>query len=458
MKTILEFKNKVLWALLLVVIVSAIGIYGNRIVIDDIKGRSVARVSFNFEGVDQGLNPQGGVFDAQLIKNDLVLNNALKKLEWDEEKIDSKTLARHITIKGIVPADVLGRIMPGISAEKDLQMDKVGGLTYHPTQYEVALALSRDMNLSTKEANLLVDGIIESYTEYFVAKYKDTQAIETAISKIDPERYDYSEYVDLVTGQLQVIKSYLASKEQVSKDFTSETTGLSFGDLIAQVELIEDVEVGNIQALLDSFVITKDAKESAVVYDNMIRRMKRESEKYRQQAQILKNVAGGYKKDQQVVLGSGTLLEEVEDLEEEGDREEQPLYDQLVQDASLAENRANRLGRQVKHYENLLANLNAQNESGQNSVVALYTDEVEQTIIYISDQMEETMVNIKSTVDDYYEEEVFEGSIIPIRGANYRSSFRSHLIKDTIVLGGITFIVILFGLVYFLGRKPKKND
>ncbi len=458
MKAILEFKNKVIWALLLIVVVSALGIYGNRIFVDDIKGKSSIRVSFNFEGVDQGLNPQGGVFDAQVIKSEEVLQMALDELGWNEDKIDTKTLASHMIVRGIVPSDVMGRILPNISTDKNMQMEKVGGLTYHPTQYEVALSISKDMKINKSEANQLVNSVIDSYTKFFITRYKDTQAIETAITKIDPERYDYSEYLDLVTGQLQVIKSYLSAKEQSSKDFKSKATSLSFGDLIAQVELIEDVEIGNVQALLDSFVITKDSKESAVVYANMIHRMKRDNEKYMQEAQILKNVANSYEKDKKVILGSGTQLVNLEeDDEEEEDKDKEALYDTLVKDANLAESRANRLGRQVKYYEGLLDNLNAQNESATNANIEPYVQEVEQSIVYISDQMGKTMESIIDTVDDYYTEEVFEGSITPIREAKYRSSFRIYLIKDTALVAGITFMMLLLGMIYLLGRKSTEN-
>ena len=182
--------------------------------------------------------------------------------------------------------------------------------------------------------------------------------------------------------------------------------------------------------------------------------MKRDSQKYKQQGQILKNVANSYEKDKQVILGSGTQVMKFEEEEED----EVPLYDTLVQDAAIAENRANRLERQVKYYEGLLANLRAQNVNGANAKIQPYVDEVEQSIVYISDQMNKTMEDIKLTVDDYYEQEVFEGSITPIRTAKYRSSFRVNLIKDTVVVAGITFVMLLFGLIYLLGRKSTKED
>lgn len=457
MKSILNYKDKVIWVLALIVIVSALGIYGDRLFLDNVKGKSSVRVSFNFEGVDQGLNPQGGVFDAQVIKSEIVLQDALDELGWAKDKIDTKTLANHMIVRGIVPSDVMGRILPNISTDKNAQMEKVGGLTYHPTQYEVALTLTKDTKLTPSEANQLVEAVIESYTKFFVTRYKDTQAIETAITKIDPERYDYSEYLDLVTGQLHVIKSYLSSKEQSSKDFKSKTTSFSFGDLIAQVELMEDVEIGNVQALLDSFVITKNSKESAVVYDNMINRKKRENQKYLQEAQHLRNVAKAYQKDKKVILGSGTQVIQLEDDLEDDEKDKEPLYDTLVKEATIAQDRANRLGKQVRYYEGLLGNLNKQNEDATNANLEPYIQEVEQSITYISNQMVKTMENIIATVDDYYEEEVFEDSITTVKEARYRSNFKIYLVKDTITIIIIAFMMILLGLVYLLGRKTSKE-
>ncbi|NLI89854.1 MAG: hypothetical protein GX366_05550 [Epulopiscium sp.] len=459
MKNKLNFKNKVIWALFLIVIVSAVGIYGKSLFVNEIKGKSTARVSFNFEGIDQGLNPQGGVFDAQAMKSQKVLTNAIEKLEWDEDKVDIQTLASHIIIKGIVPGDVMGRIMPKISEDKDFQMEKVAGASYHPTQYQIALSLSRDMNLSNEEANLLLDAIIESYSEYFVERYKDTQVIDGIITKIDPEKYDYSEYVELVAGQLDVMKSYLSDKEQISKDYRSTSTNQSFGDLIAELELIEDVQLGNVKSLLDSFVITKDIQKSEIVYKNMINRMNKESEKYRQEAQVLKNIARDYKKDKQVILGSGTTLSDLDnelkkDLDEE---DEQSLYDSLIEQSIQVENRANKMEKQAKRYEALLANINAQKENGSSVDVQSYHAEVEQNIEYISGQMEEAMESIKLVVDDYYENEVFSDSITLLNKPRYVSSFRMNLIKDTMKVAAIGFIMLIIGLISYLAKK-ETND
>jgi len=440
--------KKTLTIILIPMLIISMVIYGNRLFTGDSTGKVTTRLSFNFTGVDEGLNPHGGVFDAQGIKKTSVIEAAIDKIGAD---VDIKKLARNIMIRGIVPQDAMDRILPKLASGNNSQLEGVGGATYNPTQYEVTLLMNKELNLTKQQAVNLLDALVESYQTYFAETYKDTQAIEAAIVPIDPERYDYSEYIMLTEGQLTIIKNYLTAKEQIARDFRSSNTFLSFGDLIAQVELLADVEVGNVKALVDSFMITRDIDKLSIVSESMVQRMKLEKEKYTKQAQDLTQAANTYEKDKAIVMGNGALLQ---DLEKNGG--EGTLYDQLIKQAVEAQSRANRMNSRQQYYEGLLLDLN--NTEGNNKVnTKSYQEEVEQNIIYISEQMNNVMENIKTTVNDYYAEEVFEGSIIPIIGTRYQSNFRIHFIKDTFLIGILIGIVAMFGLVYLLARKEFKT-
>lgn len=440
--------KKTLQIVLIPILIITIGIYGNRLFFDETKGKAVTRLSFNFAGVDEGLNPHGGSFDAQRIKKTEVVQRALDKVGGDMGDLDPKLVAQHMTVRGIVPKDAMERITPKLASGNDIRLENTAAAAYNPTQYEVSLAINKTLKLSKEEATTFLDTLVEIYQEYFAETYKDTQAIEAAIVPIDPERYDYSEYIMLTEGQLKIIKNYLGAKEQVAKDFRSSNTYLSFGDLIAQVELIEDIEVGNVKALVDSFMITRDIDKLSIVSESMIQRMKLEKEKYSKQAQDLTRAANTYQKDQTIVMGNGTLLQGLKE-----DEEEETLYDQLIKQAVEARSRANRMSSRQQYYEGLLDNLNTRKANGGSAGTQGYKDEVEQSIVYIADQMKVTMKDITTTVNDYYAEEVFEGSITPIMTTRYLSSFRSHLIKDTLLIGVLVGFVAMLGAVYFLGRK-----
>jgi len=426
------------------------GIYGNRLFTGNSTGKITTRLSFNFTGVDEGLNPHGGVFDAQGIKKTSVIQAAVDKVGAEIGEIDIAKLSQNIMIRGVVPKDAMDRILPKLASGNNSQLEGVGGSTYNPTQYEVTLLMDKDLGLTKQEGVNLLDALVESYQVYFAETYKDTQAIEAAIVSIDPERYDYSEYIMLTEGQLAIIKNYLTAKEQVARDFRSPNTFLSFGDLIAQVELIEDVEVGNVKALVDSFMITRDIDKLSIVSESMVQRMRLEKEKYIKQAQDLTQAANTYEKDKAIVMGNGVLLQGLE-VDDDG-----TLYDQLIQQAVEAQTRANRMSSRQQYYEGLLTDLNNKVNSGKTSEKS-YEDEVEQNIIYIADQMNKTMENIKTTVNDYYAEEVFEGSITPIIATRYQSNFRIHFIKDTFLIGVLIGIMAMLGMIYLLARKELKT-
>ncbi len=443
--------KKTLATICIPILIIMIVIYGNRLFFDDTKGKVITRLSFNFAGVDDGLNPHGGNFDAQRIKKTEVIENALKQLANEFPEIEAKQIAQNIMIRGIVPKDAIDRISPTLESEQTSYLEGVRGATYHPTQYEVALILNKDLNLSKEQGQQILEALISSYQAYFAETYKDTQAIEAAITPIDPERYDYSEYIMLTQGQLKIIKNYLSAKEQVAKDFRSSNTHLSFGDLIAQVELIDDIEVGNVKALVDSFLITKDTDQLSIVSESMIQRMKLEKEKHTKQAEELTRAANAYEKDKTIVMGNGTLLQGLEE-----DDDEESLYDGLIRQAVEARARANRMNSQQQYYEELVANVNKQKESGTQAGTS-YHQEVEQSIAYISEQMNTVMENITTTVNDYYAQEVFEGSVMMIMEPTYRSNFRSHFIKDTLLIDVFIGLLAMLGAVFLLAKKEFKT-
>lgn len=442
--------------------ISSVGVYGNRIFFDQIKGKVSTVLSFNFEGIDEGLNPHGGSFNIQEVKSEEVLEATIEQLGLSEKGIDANVLAGNIVLKGVVPEDVMDRILPSMSGQGSTQFAAVSNMTYHPTQYALTLYIDRDMKLSKKEAQEVVSALVENYRTYFVEKYKDVQILEAAILTIDPSQYDYAEYITIVRGKLQTLKQYLEAKEKVARGFESHTTGYGFADLISGIEFIEDVEMSNIQALIDAFMITRDKEELIAVYENRIYNMKRDKDKYLKEAQKLRETANSYEKDPTMIVGDNSIISLKEDETKDKDKkdkdkkEEIDLYEDIVQKTVEADNKANKLTYQIKHYENLLAKLHASASDMTSTALAAYTEEVEKGITNLASSLSEMMTKIEQTVNDYYEQEVFERSIEQMTGVTYQSAMRMNLIKDIVLIGGITGLAVLLAVVYLLLRKEEK--
>lgn len=436
----------------IVLLISSIGVYGNKLLFSDYKGEVSTILSFNYEGIDEGLNPHGGTFDIHAFKEASVLEEVVQKLNLQERGIDAQMLAQNMIIKGYVPKDVLERILPK-GNNSDVQMQDVSSSAYHPTQYEFILQIPRDMKMDKKLAKQVMDTFVEVYQTYFVNKFKDTQSLEVAIQEIDPERYDYSEYVTLMEGQIGIVKEYLLAKEAQAKGFKSAATGLNFSDLVAQIEFIQDVELNNIRALVDTFIITRDSEQLKSIYENRLYKMKKEKEQYQTEIQSVSRAIADYKKDPTVILENGEIAQIPETFTLDKEENELPVYEELVQKSIELEIKLNNLMYEIQYHEQLLAKLKQAESTPMD--VARYTKEVKQNIEYIAKLIDKTMEDIKLTTDDYYENEVFDQSITQMGTVMYQSSFKLGFVKDTLMVGIFTGFGMLMAIAYVLIKQEK---
>ena len=446
----MKHKRTVALITAIVLLISSIGIYGSTL-LEGKKGEVSTMISFNFDGIDQGLDPYGETFNIQQFKNEEVLQNTIDLLNLGKKGIDVTTLGKKISLKGHVPDDVLDRILPQSSSTTNTQTTHVSGTTYHPTQYTVTLQLDKSFKLSKRQGVEVLNTLVENYKEYFMARYKDTDTLKSAVTTIDTERYDYSEYISLAEGQLNVIYEYLSAKEQACKDFKSES-GTSFGELLSEVELLRDVDVANAKSLIDTFAITKDQNRLNSIYANRITKLKRELSQVVQEKAAVANALRDYEKDPTVVLDNGTIVDLSKDDKEKEEREVS-LYEELVEKNIGLQKKSNTLAYQLKYYEELYNKL--LNNGTSETLRQKYLQEVEETSKYLEQRIQSLVEEATALLDEYFEKEVFANSITVVKGVSYRSNFRIELIKNTFIICVATSFGLLLAIIYVLIKESR---
>ncbi|MGL5676633.1 MAG: hypothetical protein ACRDDX_09480 [Cellulosilyticaceae bacterium] len=447
----MKHKKLIVLITAIILLLSSIGIYGNTLFLSPIKGQVETLISFNYKGIDEGLNPHGGTFDIQQFKNDAVLEKTITDLELDKKGITKEVLAQSITLKAYVPKDVLERIMPKSQGSGVAQTKDIDGKTYHPTQYRVALVRTPELKISKKEAINVLDQMIVNYREDFISRYKDTQSLEAAIQSIDPARYDYSEYILLAQGQLEIMHKYLLAKEQVARGFKSQETGMRFSDLVAQVELLQDIEISNVNALVDTFMITNNKSELQSVYENRLIKLQRERDQVAKEKVAVAETLKTYEKDPTVILENGTVVSGVYKDEES----DQSLYDELMQKSIDLETKYNNINYQIKYCQELLSKI--QSDAQGRDLTAGYTKEVESTVQYIGKRIAELKELTIKTTDEYYEKEAFAECVTRTAPVNYRSAFRLGFMKNTFFIGIITMFGLIGGIIVALAKELFEN-
>lgn len=451
-------KHKKLIVLITAVIflISSIGIYGKTLFFSHVKGEASTILSFQFDGIDQGLNPHGGTFDIQNVKNSSVLEKTIADLKLEEKGITPEMLSKHIKLKAYVPKDVLTRILPQSGGIGTSALEQVEGMTYHPTQYKVTLTNAKDLKLKEKEAKQIVDTLVANYTEDFISRFKDTQVIVSAAEPIDSNSYDYSEYITLVKGQLDMMYQYLLAKDQEARTFKAETTGVGFGDLLARIELLQDVEIANATALIDTFTITKDQEELVSIYENRISKLLRDKSQIVERKESLKKAVEQYQKDPTIVLENGAVF--VGNGETVTDEEEGTLHDRLTSEYILAETEYNSITHNIVYYQELLAKL--KNNTQNSAAIKAYKEELDESIAYIEDQMAKISKLTLETADEYFQNDAFKDSVKQAEPVIYKTNFKLSFIKNTFIICVLTGFGLILGMIVALYKEvvPKKTS
>ncbi len=453
-RKIIDGKKIIMLWTLLALLVTIVGFGGYSFMMQDEIGAVSTVLSFNFKGIEEGLNPNGDDFSIGEISNKKVLEDTIIQLGLSAKGIDSETLRKNMVIQGIVPEDIINRMsLINQMAEKDVsQLEKLSEMTYFPTQYKIDLHIVKDMNLNSEEAEQVLMALVNNYKKYFMNKYNDRQVLSTAITTVDLERYDYSEYVMLVDGQLDIARTYLEDKEEDAPSFRSKTTGVGFGDLISQVELVQNVEINNVQAIIDTFIVSKNKERLFSIYSNKVETMTLEMNQYKQQGTALRQAAQDYKKDAMVILGNDGLESAMEITQNS------KAYDQFILDAVEAENKANTFKYDIQLYQELLTRLAQANEAEVAVDITPYIGQVEKDINHIADRVKDLFENINTTVDEYYTREVFKGSVKMDIPAIYTSS-SMDMVKKFIMAVAISAVLgMMIGVMLALSKGMLLDD
>ncbi len=421
-------------------------------------GTASSIIAFNFKGVDKGLDPLGKTFDISEIKSAQVLDQTISEMELGEKGITVDALKRNLTISGIMPKDVMDRVLIiHRMAEKDAsKLEKLTELEYHPVEYKIDLVIPREFGIGETEARQILNTLMDNYKEYFMEKYSDRKALDTAINTIDFNRYDYSEFVMLAESQIGVIKNYVRLKATQSPDFRAKATQMTFGDILSQISILEGVELNRIQSLVNSFMLTKDADKMIAIYENSITKKTLEMTRKEEQAKNLREQANSYKKDTSIMLMPGTA--EMAPVEV---NESSRTYDTLVENASVLMGEAAQLKTDIAYYSQIVQRLRNKEASAvpENAAqAAKYQKEVEAQVEYLTKAMADIVELTNNTVDEYFETEVFKDAVKVNVPASYRSMMDKHIKSAALSIGIAAMLGLMAGLLIALGKGILKDQ
>ena len=219
------------------------------IILNATSARVSTIVEYQWDGINMGEYPNGTNFEPSTAFTPNVLNSALTQAELI---LNTNDLRNQIRISPIVPNTIL--------ADIESARQRGENLVYYPTTYKYTINASA-LGITTAQANGLLDALISSFTEDFQQKYIAQTILQNlALNSIND--YDYLDQITILSNQNRIIRdaiTELTLEEPRAKSFRSSTSQLTFTDVLAQVSLIDQLQIRYTEGLIINNLITKNA-------------------------------------------------------------------------------------------------------------------------------------------------------------------------------------------------------
>lgn len=251
----------------------------------------------------------GGISaDINEIKSPAVLKPVIDNLGLDGYDISVDDLRRNIYFEALIPDGVVEKMEQLKDVEDDeFRIQKMEELSYSVSEYIVTLNLDKDLGLDASKGREVLGAIIRSYEGWYYEEYVNRAVLTNVLSDIDLDNYDYPEIVEIFEGQLSTVYSYLNAKIAEDPEFRSSTTGMTFGELKQAIELVDNIELKKVDAIIGAYNITKDKDKLLKLYKYQITNYEMLNKKKTDEMAIINRMIDNYIKDPSAVIFSSTL-------------------------------------------------------------------------------------------------------------------------------------------------------
>lgn len=414
-----------------------------------------ALVSFTYDGIEEGLDPDGRDFNKELIKNPVVIERALTKLGLPLDDLDN---IRHgITIEGLIPADAMDQILTYKNVYENASSNNLQaaqamlGVSYYPTEYKVLFNYSgTSFNRST--AVEVINTILEEFKSYFFDIYGYNETLGSSVTALDVSSYDYSESIEVLKTSLDTLSKYV---QQLSEDditrFRSSATGYTFDDLYEAVETVKSIDLDKVSSYINVNNLTKDKNSSIAYYEYRINELHRRKTSLEEQLTSVKDSINSYEKDQIIIFGNGT------DNTDTQSTQNSEQYDAMIEQKLTLTNDLAQTKQNINYYTE---RRNALQKSSSNDKEKI--EKVDEQLETVNNKIADLINDVKLTADDYYENVTFQNAYnILVPASNTMSSTFNvvmNSVKMPLILGEGVVFAIYFMIAFIEAIKTDVFD
>jgi len=250
-------------------------------------------ISLQFEGIDQGKNPDDTRFDY----TNLISEEVLKLVFQDAQIPYEDAYIYQFHVEPILPSNIVRTIKNKRIAGEDY--------TYFPNEFTVKVTPDRAIGLTQSMCESVMRQYADTYEAYFKNNYTfPFMDLNKLVDHFSFNTYDYPEYEKVFENEFAIISSYLNILERDDPDFVS-SEGLTFSDLQEGLELSRRLDIQKMSSLVNSYKLSKDTEQLKIKYLYMIRRYSLEKSKAQNEYQLSQTLLDIVKQNKSTIMIPG---------------------------------------------------------------------------------------------------------------------------------------------------------
>lgn len=390
---------------------------------------ATAVITFSFDGIDEGLDPNGGLFDVNKIKSTAVINDALDELGWEGVNVDN--VRANLKLEGVIPDSVKQQIavINTVAESSPEYYANIEELNYFPSRYTVTLYRCKGM--SGDETRELLDAVLSSYRKYFMDSYADTSALGVVTDVLDIQNYDYMQASEILENQIDTMQEYVDAKMEQAPDFRANSTGLSFSDLSSSIKAVRSLDLNNYISFVQSNNLTKDAGTQVDYFNYQVKQYTFEIQELQNQLSNVERMITEYEKDPVIVMSNQESVTETTQTSE--------YYDKLLEQKLDLNKQISERNTDLNEAYNMIASLNGGTEGKEEDYA--YADSL---LAGLLDTIQGWTGLVQRTTEEYYEAELYADAYRISIPAQYTPiGGLGELIKRMVICGGVAALFVI---------------
>lgn len=391
---------------------------------------TVARtnISFLYNGIKDGLNPDGSRFDINQVNSLKVLNKTYDKyivLSGNEKK--QKTLSEFenfINIRPIIPNNISVIIEQKLKNGEDYR--------YIPKDYIISLKSNLGKEKDLELLNNLTENILR---EYIKETTPTSEITKVNLSVLKDKNYLYDDFVLLIENKISQMRMDINSDPKKIK-FLNTSLGYNYTDILRNIGIISNVDLEKFKAQIEILNISSDPEKDRVALKNKVLELQRERDVLKQKSETLNQVIKEYKRGESEVILSGDIQTPMS----ETDKNYYSLIKDLVDTST-----------KIKEKEVLIEKYNLR----LNRLETPTNQENEYLISFLENLMKKLdneIDNLISLNNEYYK---IEYGMTIQQTSPVESVYQGKNIILFIIIG--SFIFLILGATYVLIKEGFKN-